>query len=94
MPCALPSVTGPCFAAACLLRNARGQTPIDVAVACGRGEVLNAMLLAAAGDGSEVRRLRLAGWLAGSSTPAFIQNFALCLHLCSHNRPCFRHCKG
>ncbi|GLI70897.1 hypothetical protein VaNZ11_015921 [Volvox africanus] len=36
----------------CLTRNYRGQTPVEVAVACERGEVLNAMLLACAGDGS------------------------------------------
>ncbi|EFJ40619.1 hypothetical protein VOLCADRAFT_99563 [Volvox carteri f. nagariensis] len=36
----------------CLARNYRGQTPVEVAVACERGEVLNAMLLACAGDGS------------------------------------------
>ncbi|GIL80564.1 hypothetical protein Vretimale_16013 [Volvox reticuliferus] len=36
----------------CLTRNFRGQTPVEVAVACERGEVLNAMLLACAGDGS------------------------------------------
>lgn len=40
--------------AACLVRNGRGQTPVDVAVACERGEVLNAMLLACAGDAGEV----------------------------------------
>ncbi|KIY96088.1 hypothetical protein MNEG_11874 [Monoraphidium neglectum] len=34
----------------CVARNARGQRPLDVAAACGRGEVLNAMLLACAGD--------------------------------------------
>ncbi|KXZ46695.1 hypothetical protein GPECTOR_41g659 [Gonium pectorale] len=38
--------------AACLTRNFRGQTPVEVAVACERGEVLNAMLLACAGDGT------------------------------------------
>lgn len=36
--------------AACLHKNARGQAPVEVAVACQRGEVLNAMLLACAGD--------------------------------------------
>jgi hypothetical protein len=41
-------------------RNARGQRPLDVAAACGRGEVLNAMLLACAGDagGAAVSRDR------------------------------------
>ncbi|GFH16233.1 ANK_REP_REGION domain-containing protein, partial [Haematococcus lacustris] len=38
----------------CLERNQRGQSAIDVAVACARGEVLNAMLLACAGDNSSV----------------------------------------
>ena len=51
--------------ATCLMRNQRGQTPVCVAVACERGEVLNAMLLACAGDGTagvavQVRR-RAAG---------------------------------
>lgn len=39
--------------AACLARNARAQAPLDVAAACQRGEVLNAMLLACAGDTSD-----------------------------------------
>lgn len=38
----------------CLVKNARGQTPVDVSVACERGEVLNAMLLACAGDSTAV----------------------------------------
>lgn len=42
-----------------LLWMLRGQTPVDVAVACERGEVLNAMLLACAGDASEVRQTRI-----------------------------------
>ena len=34
-----------------MAKNAKGQTPPDAAVACERGEVLNAMLLACAGSG-------------------------------------------
>jgi ankyrin repeat protein len=34
------------------VKNKRSQSPIDVAVAGGRGEVLNALLLACAGEGS------------------------------------------
>lgn len=37
--------------AACLVRNARGSTPIDTAAAAQRGEVLNALLLGCAHDG-------------------------------------------
>eukprot|EP00775_Hariotina_reticulata_P007788 gene7788-7986_t len=37
--------------ACCLVKNKRGQSPIDVAAAAARGEVLNALLLACAGDG-------------------------------------------
>ena len=33
------------------MKNKRGQSPIDVAAAAARGEVLNALLLACAGDG-------------------------------------------
>ncbi len=35
-----------------MAKNGRGQTPVQVAAACERGEVLNAMLLACAGEGS------------------------------------------
>ena len=35
---------------ACLLRNNRGQTPVEAAVSGARGEVLNAMLLACSGS--------------------------------------------
>jgi hypothetical protein len=35
---------------ACAVRNARGQRPMDVAAAGGRGEVLNAMLLGCSGE--------------------------------------------
>jgi hypothetical protein len=38
--------------ASCLVKNKRNQSPIDVAAAGGRGEVLNALLLACAGEGS------------------------------------------
>lgn len=37
----------------CLARNLRKQTPVDLAAACERGEVLNAMLLACAGEASD-----------------------------------------
>ena len=41
------------------------QAPTDVAVACERGEVLNAMLLACAGDGSAVAvQVAGVGWAA------------------------------
>lgn len=38
--------------ASCLVKNKRGCSPIDAAAAGGRGEVLNALLLACAGEGS------------------------------------------
>ncbi|DBA68766.1 TPA: hypothetical protein ACH3X2_013381 [Trebouxia sp. C0005] len=40
--------------ATCLTRNLKEQRPADVAKACERGEVLNAMLLACSGDASTV----------------------------------------
>lgn len=53
----------------CQVRNARGQTPIDVAVACERGEVLNAMLLACAGDGSDAAVTAMARLLRDGAVP-------------------------
>jgi hypothetical protein len=38
--------------ASCLVKNKRSQSPIDVAASGARGEVLNALLLACAGEGS------------------------------------------
>lgn len=56
------------------MRNSRGQRPLDVAAACGRGEVLNAMLLACAGDGgppavSTMRELLVAGAVPDTWAP-------------------------
>lgn len=51
------------------MRNVRGQTPIEVAVACERGEVLNAMLLACAGDGSDAAVTAMARLLRDGAVP-------------------------
>ncbi|KAK9846313.1 hypothetical protein WJX81_001373 [Elliptochloris bilobata] len=58
----------------CLAANTRGRTPVDAAVACEQGEVLNAMLLACAGDGGDVavaamRALLDAGAVADTWAP-------------------------
>ncbi|GAX79495.1 hypothetical protein CEUSTIGMA_g6936.t1 [Chlamydomonas eustigma] len=58
----------------CMMRNHRGQTPVDVASACDRGEVLNAMLLACSGCGSEasvegMRRLLTEGAVPDTWAP-------------------------
>lgn len=61
--------------ATCVMRNERGQTPVCVAVACERGEVLNAMLLACAGDGTAgvavqaMRRLLASGAVPDTWAP-------------------------
>lgn len=54
----------------CLSKNARGQTPVEAAVACQRGEVLNAMLLACAGDTSEVAITAMKKLLAQGTSAA------------------------
>eukprot|EP00798_Chlamydomonas_sp_ICE-L_P024342 gene24342-9958_t len=56
-------------ASACIIKNKRGQTPVDVAASCERGEVLNAMLLACAGDGSAVAVLTMRKLLAKGAVP-------------------------
>lgn len=53
----------------CLMKNARGLTAVDVAVACDRGEVLNAMLLACAGDGSPVAVKAMGRLLSQGAVP-------------------------
>lgn len=55
--------------AACLVKNARGQAPVDVAAACERGEVLNAMLLACAGDAGAVAVRAMKQLLAAGAVP-------------------------
>lgn len=60
--------------AAALRANAQGQTPVDLALASERGEVLNAMLLACAGSGSAealaaMRRLLAAGAVCDTWAP-------------------------
>ncbi len=55
--------------ASCLAKNACGQTPVDVAVACERGEVLNALLLACAGDGGELAVAAMRRLLADGAVP-------------------------
>uniref|UniRef100_A0A1D2A4L2 Uncharacterized protein n=1 Tax=Auxenochlorella protothecoides TaxID=3075 RepID=A0A1D2A4L2_AUXPR len=52
------------FPAACLAPDASGRTPVDLAVASSRGEVLNAMLLACSGSGSEAALASMRALLA------------------------------
>jgi ankyrin repeat protein len=52
-----------------LARNARGQRACDVAAACGRGEVLNAMLLGCAGDGGAAAVAAMRELLAAGAVP-------------------------
>lgn len=53
LPCIKTCSIAKSCPASCLARNAKGQTPVDAATACERGEVLNAMLLACAGSSQE-----------------------------------------
>lgn len=56
--------------ASCLVKNKRGQTSIDLAATSARGEVLNALLLACAGEGkSTVAVAALRALLAAGAVP-------------------------
>jgi hypothetical protein len=55
--------------ASCLRRNTLSKTPVEVAAACGRGEVLNAMLLACAGEATTVAVEAMQQLLAAGAVP-------------------------